>query len=174
MVKQIQRERAEQEQLIFYILKWDYLLPEKERLVREIIDKNPLLKLHRFKPFRAWYKYYRDREKSDPEYYKLLIASGKTPHEEDPYYDPKAPDWFDYHIPSYMRDDYEEDDDDDEYDDEDEDYDEYDDDDSDNDDDFDYEDEGDKFKKAAKDAFYFGIGYGIGSALFGGNSDSPS
>lgn len=82
--------------------------PATMREIEEIFRKNPQLKLHRFKAFRAWYRYNKEWEKKDKEFYALLVANGMTPHEEDPYFDANAPDWEQFADDIYYDDDDEE------------------------------------------------------------------
>lgn len=92
-VEFIQEQRAQKEEEILIMMRISPSYPATLRDIEEMFRKYPHLKLHRYKPFRAWYKYIKRDEVEDPEFYAKLLAAGMTPHEQDPYYDPNAPDW---------------------------------------------------------------------------------
>ena len=65
--------------------------------IKRIFDENKHLKLHRCKIFRAWYKHEIDYMLEHPEIYHLSLAGGfEYRKEDDPMYDPNAPDWEQY------------------------------------------------------------------------------
>lgn len=144
------KRKAKEEQMLFWMQYCSF--PDAMRDIEQLFRQNKHLKLHRYKAFRAWYKYHKDWEKKDLEFYAKLLANGMTTHEEDPYYDPNAPDWAQFDRPHYYDDD-DADEDYDDYDGDDEDYDDYDED--------DFDEKSPDFKKAARDGFMMGIGYGI-------------
>lgn len=115
----------------------------------------PQWKLHEWEVFRAWYKHEIDHMVQRPEIYGLKMKSGKPySPEADPLYDPEAPDWeqFDRDRTYDYLDDDEDDDDEDDY--------------------GDYDDRRKKktFGQTMKDGFFFGVGFGIGNNLVGGDN----
>ncbi len=105
--------KAEAEKELLWELR-RFSRPEAYDKAFELFDEYPEYDLELYPPFKSWYKTFVD------EWHKegciKLKNGGKYHPENDPLYDPNAPDWFDtYHI---FRD-Y--DDDDDEYNDDDED-----------------------------------------------------
>ena len=121
--------------------------------------------LHEWIPFKAGYKHEVDYMCQRPEIYGMSFKGDGSPYikEKDSLYDPEAPDWesmeeshlYDYLFPSYDDDD----DDDDDYDD----YDDYDD---------NYRDKEPDLKKAMKDGFAMGIGFGLANSILHGGNNS--
>lgn len=101
----------------------------------DIFRNYPQWKLSEWEVFRAWYKNKIDHMGKYPDIYDMTMKSDGTPYdkERDSLYDPNAPDWAQFDRPHY-----------------------YDDDDAD-----DFDEKSPDFKKAAKDGFMMGIGYGI-------------
>lgn len=107
----------------------------------DIFRNYPQWKLSEWAVFRAWYKNEIDHMVEHPDIYNMTMKSDGTPYdkERDSLYDPNAPDWAQFDRPHH--------------------YDDCDDDEDDDDDDFD--EKSPDFKKAARDGFMMGIGYGI-------------
>lgn len=145
------KRKEKEEQMLFWMQYRSF--PDAMRAIEQLFRQNKHLKLHRYRAFRAWYKYHKDWEKNNPEFYAKLLANGMTPHEEDPYYDPNAPDWAQFDRPHY----YDNCDDDDDYDDD------YDDDDY---DDYDDDSRSSRLRKAAEDGLMMGVGLGVADDLF--------
>lgn len=109
LAKERQRRRKELREHILWHMQIPYSNPEKLRNIEKIFRQNPDLKLHRYLPFRAWYKHYMGSYLENPDFYAKLIAAGMTPLDQDPYFDPNAPDWEQFDQEHY----YDDDDDDD-------------------------------------------------------------
>lgn len=101
----------------------------------EIFRNYPQWRLQDWVVFRSWYKNVIDQAVKFPDVYKLEFKDGTMPYskEQDPMYDPDAPDWEQFN-PYY--------------------------DDDDNDDFDDYDNSDGKFRKEAEDGFYTGLGIG--------------
>lgn len=128
--------------------------------LNKIFNANRSLKLTRWIVFRAWYKAQIDHMLKYPETYNLTLQGEPYSKDDDPLYDPNAPDWSLYDRKREYYDDYSDDDDD--YGDDDDEY--YDDDDPDEDDDDEFYDgiRRKRFRHAAEDGLAMGIGLGIG------------
>ncbi len=112
----------------------------------DIFRNYPQWELQNWEVFRAWYKDLMDHAVKNPEIYSIRMKDGSTySRDTDPLYDREAPDWDQFDPRDY-----------DEYDDE-----EDDDDGSDDDDGFSSGGSSGSLRKAAKDGFMMGIGYGI-------------
>ena len=127
-------------------------IEENLKELNDIFRNYPQWELHKWEVFRAWYKAQIDHMVLHPDIYGLSLNGEPYKKENDPLYDPSAPDWA-----LYDRDHYYDDDDDDFDDDDDEDY--------------GKEDKKNKFS----DAFAIGMGIGIVNSLtcgsvFGGGS----
>lgn len=111
---------------------------ENLKELNEIFRNYPQWDLSKWEVFRAWYKAQIDYMSEFPEIYHMTMTGTGKPYskEEDPLYDPGAPDWEQFDSPRH----YDDDDDDDDFD--------------------DFEDGGRNFKKAAEDGFSMGIGLG--------------
>lgn len=100
----------------------------------DIFRNYPQWELEKWVVFRAWYKQIVDHALANPEIYILRMKDGSDyTKEQDPLYDPDAPDWEQFDRP-YCLDDEEDDDD--------------------------YTDTGNKYRKAAEEGFYTGLGLG--------------
>ena len=151
LLRETVKYKWKQEERILLLMELDMSFPDTLNEIIKIFKKSPNLNLHRYPAFRAWYKYHKDWEKEDQDFYKKLSAAGMLPHEEDPYYDPEAPDWLKFHVPYYLREDWHGDDDD-----------------EDDDDDDDFYDDTPNLKKAAKDGFMMGVGFGLVNSILNG------
>lgn len=99
----------------------------------EIFRNYPQWELENWEVFQAWYKQIIDHALENPEIYDLIMKDGSDYNkEQDTLYNPDAPDWEQFDRPRY----YDEEDDDD------------------------YTDTDNKYRKAAEDGFYTGIGLG--------------
>lgn len=114
----------------------------------DIFRNYPQWELQNWEVFRSWYKNKIDYMLKYPDIYRLTMKSDGSPYaiENDPLYDPKAPDWEQYD--NYHTHDLEDEDEDD-------------------DDDFDYYGEKCSNNHLA-DAFSVGVGIGLVSGLIGG------
>lgn len=144
LVAYYQEKRREKEEHMLFIMQWN---PFGEALseIDKMFRKNKELKLHRYKAFRAWYKYNIDFMLTKPDIYNLSFKGSHSPYckEDDPMYDPNAPDWEIY--------DREHDSSDDDFQDDD--------------------NLGERSKGLSEgDAFALGLGIGIGQGLFDGDS----
>ena len=147
---------------MLYRMQWGGEGGIKETLnqFNENFHNYPQWELHNWEVFRAWYKAQIDHMVQKPEIYGLTLKGG-LPYskEEDPLYDPNAPDWEQFDRPRYYYD--EDDEDDDNYDDED-------------DDNYDDDDFSDNKKDSASDWIYRGIGFGLANSILGGGASSGS
>lgn len=119
--------------------------------LNEIFKANRDLKLTRWIVFRSWYKEQIDHMLQNPDIYHLSVNGAAYCKEDDPLYDPEAPDWSIYDSERNYYDD-----------------------DNDDDDDFDDFRNVDKNSKVG-DALAVGMGIGIvngltGGSVFGGGS----
>ena len=106
----------------------------------DIFRNYPQWELEKWEVFQAWYKQLIDRAIEKPEIYNLKMKDGSDYNkEQDPLYDPDAPNWEQFDRPCYYED--EEDDEDD-------------------DDDDDYTATDNKYRKSAEEGFYTGLGLG--------------
>ena len=118
----------------------------------DIFRNYPQWELQKWEVFRAWYKELIDHALEYPEIYKLSMKDGSEYDKDiDPLYDPDAPDWEQFDRPRYYYDDDEDEEDEDE------------------DEDDDYKDNTPNLKKAAKDGFMMGVGFGIANFVINGN-----
>lgn len=104
--------------------------------LNEIFRNYPQWELENWEVFRAWYKAQIDYMIDRPEIFGLTMKGSGEPYikEQDPLYDPDAPDWSQYDRPYY--------------------------DDDVDDDDIDDNDSGHNLRKAAEEVFFTGIGLG--------------
>lgn len=109
----------------------------------DIFRNYPQWELENWEVFRAWYKNLIDHALENPEIYNLTMKDGSEYSKEtDPLYDHDAPDWEQFDRKRY-----------------------YDDDDDDDDDD---NNDTPDLKKAAKDGFMMGIGFGLANTIING------
>lgn len=139
---------------MFFIMQHGRGIEGVLREFNEIFTLYPLWRLQYWVVFRSWYKAQIDHMIERPEIYGMKFKGGDPySKEEDPLYDPDAPDWSLYEYKQNYDDKYDslnfDDHDDDDYDDDD--YNDY-------DNDFDNKR---KLKKAAEDGLDLGIGFGI-------------
>ena len=112
----------------------------------DIFSNYPQWELEKWEVFRAWYKDLIDHALENPEIYNLAMKDGSDYNkEQDPLYDPDAPSWEQYDRKRY-----------------------YDDDDDDDDNGDDDDNDTPNLKKAAKDGFMMGIGFGIANIIING------
>lgn len=112
----------------------------------DIFRNYPQWEFQKWEVFRAWYKDLIDRALENPEIYNLTMKNGSEySKESDPLYDPDAPDWEQFDRKRYYEDENDCDDEDD-----------YNDNDTSN------------LKKAAKDGFIMGIGFGLANTIING------
>ncbi|MBD5276493.1 MAG: hypothetical protein HDS30_02395 [Bacteroides sp.] len=153
VVEWLNKKREEYEEKMLYAMQYRHVQDAAKEIER-LFRANPKMELHRYLPFRAWYKYHKDFQMRDAEFYARLVEDGMTPVEEDPLYDPEAPAWEHFTWDRYQYGD-----------------------------EFDptedlsgrgryhcYEDDditgGRSLRKDAEEGFYFGAGFGAGDSLF--------
>lgn len=113
---------------------------ENLKELNDIFRNYPQWELEKWEVFRAWYKNLIDHALENPEIYNLAMKDGSDYNKEkDPLYDPDAPDWEQFDRKRYYDDDDEEDDND-----------------------------TPNLKKAAKDGFMMGIGFGLANTIING------
>ena len=93
-------------------------LEETLKELNDIFRNYPQWELSNWEVFRAWYKAQIDHMLEYPEIYAMTMPDGTVyTKEDDPLYDPDAPDWEQYDRPRSSDDDDDDDCDDDDYDD---------------------------------------------------------
>ena len=118
---------------------------ENLKELNDIFRNYPQWELEKWEVFRAWYKDLIDHALENPEIYNLAMKDGSDYNkEQDPLYDPDAPDWKQFDRKRYYDDDDDDDDDDD-------------------------NNDTPNLKKAAKDGFMMGIGFGLANTILNGN-----
>lgn len=118
---------------------------ENLKELNDIFRNYPQWELEKWEVFRAWYKDLIDHALENPEIYNLAMKDGSDYNkEQDPLYDPDAPDWEQFDRKRYYDDDDDDDDDDD-------------------------NNDTPNLKKAAKDGFMMGIGFGLANTIINGN-----
>lgn len=127
-------------------------IEENLKELNDIFRNYPQWELDKWEVFRAWYKAQIDHMVKKPEIYGLTLKGG-LPYskEEDPLYDPDAPDWEQFDRPRYYYDEKEDDDND-----------------------YDDDDLSDNKKDSPSDWIYRGIGFGAVNSIFSGSGDGGS
>lgn len=121
----------------------------------DIFRNYPQWELEKWEVFRAWYKQIIDHALANPEIYIMRMKDGSDyTKEQDPLYDPDAPDWEQFDRPRYYYDEEDEGDEDD-----------YDD---------DFSDNSNKKDDSLSDWLYRGIGFGAANSIFSGNGNNGS
>lgn len=109
----------------------------------DIFRNYPQWEFHKWVVFRAWYKNLIDHAIENPEIYNLTMKDGSDYNkEQDPLYDPDAPDWEQFDRKRYYSDDNDDDDNDDTP----------------------------NLKKAAEDGFLTGVGIGVANNILDNNN----
>ena len=145
LAQERQKKREELQQTMLFKMQYMQGLERTISELNEIFKANRELRLTRWIVFRAWYKAQIDHMLQYPDIYHLSVDGDPYNKDEDPLYDPDAPDWEQYDRPHYDEEDDEEDDEDD----------------------FDDYYNGDK-KSKVSDALAVGMGIGIVNGLTGG------
>lgn len=137
-VEWIKKERHKKQQ---QMLVWMQFNSVSEALVKikRLFKENKELKLHRYIPFRVWYKHNIDYMLEKPEIYHMTLKGAPYSKEEDPMYYHDAPDWdqfdrvrtYDYDDDDYFDDGFDE-----------------------------HGTTGRRLKDAAEEGLYMGIGFG--------------
>lgn len=105
-----QKKREELQETMLYKMQYMHGLERTIAELNEIFTANRSLKLTRWRVFRAWYKSQIDHMLQHPSIYGLTVQGEPYCKDDDPLYDPNAPDWSIYDSEHYY------DDDDDDYD----------------------------------------------------------
>ncbi len=151
LVTERQKKRKELQETMLVKMQYMQGFEHTVTELNKIFTANRKLKLTRWIVFRSWYKEQIDHMLQHPDIYHLTVDGAPYSKEEDPLYDPTAPDWS-----IYDRQHYYSDEDDEEYDDED-----------------DYDSYGDtRRRNKTTDGIAFGIG--LGAWLNIGDNDDNS
>jgi len=146
LARKRQKKREDLQETMLFKMQYMQGLEHCISELNEIFKANRELKLTRWIVFRAWYKAQIDHMLQHPDIYHLSVDGNPYDKDEDPLYDPAAPDWSIYEREHNYRDDVDNDDD----------------------------DYGNTNKRSnASDALAVGMGFGIvngltGSSVFGG------